>query len=168
MALEDLFQKRELELIRLGVTTLEDRLKRERGRLEGLNDEAVACVDRDLEILRGRGPTAPGLKARLGVRSNGDPDPDQTDLGEELAKTEEEGDPFAPDLRTQGLTVDEGKALVNRILQDEPPAAAVRKLNALRAGEKERTPKARVTLLSHIQAAIDTAKEKVQAGEVSH
>lgn len=161
MALEDQFSGRELELIRLGVVTLEDKLKRERSRLDGLSEKAVAAIDEDLDLLRGRGATAPGLKARLGVRSNDEPDPDQRSLEEEWE--EGEGDPFAPDLRTQGMSVAEGKELANRILQDEKPAAAVRKLQALRAGEKERTPKARVTLLEHLQGAIDTAQEKVQA-----
>ena len=73
--------EKELHEIRSGVKLREEDLERARDYLVK-KDLATAEVDELLLVIRGDGPTRPGLKAKLGFRD--EVDPDQTDLDGEL------------------------------------------------------------------------------------
>lgn len=83
------FGEREMHELREGIRLREHDLELARDYLKnkGLSTEEP---DELLKILRGNGPTEPGLKAKLGFREEGDPD--QMDIEDEVPDAE--GDPL--------------------------------------------------------------------------
>lgn len=73
----------ELAELRQAVVLREEDLERARKYLAG-KELSTTDVEERQKVLKGDGPTRPGLKAKLGFREESDPD--QTDIEEELEK----------------------------------------------------------------------------------
>jgi hypothetical protein len=108
---------------------------------EGFEDLALA-IDAELELLKGTKEKR-GLFWALDVqeerKAKKQPDPTQRDLEDKA------------DYRTWELNTDAVRELVAAEISANPPAAAVRILNGLEDGEKERQPKPRQTVLQVIR-----------------
>ncbi len=76
------FTDLDLHELRAGIRLREKDLEKARDYLVA-KELSTKEVDGLLETLRGKGPTRPGLKAKLGVRTEKD-DPNQTDLEDEV------------------------------------------------------------------------------------
>ncbi len=152
------FDEAILEELREAQALREAKLKQLRTSLEGAKlFEAVADLDVRLRLHTGDGPTVPGLKAWFGPDTK---DNTQTDLEDAIDK---------PDYRSWQLTVKAVQGLVAKIANDEPPAAALRSMNRLDAGEKERKGGPRDGALEAIRSARSALKDKVEAlAETAH
>lgn len=135
-------------------------LKRLRASLitAGLEDAAHE-IDEELDMILGKGED-PGLLALLGAddetlekRKEEHADPAQRDILDER------------DYRTHGLTTDQLKELLSAIAADNPPAAAVRMMNALEDGEQEREGGARASVLHAIRTARAPIVKRIEKEE---
>lgn len=142
----------ELHELQEAVKKRESDLKRERSKLDGMGlIAAVQAADDALKVIKGDGPLHPGLKSKLGVKEEKDESQLEHGTGDE------------PDYRTLDMTVSRVEELVAEIASGpEAPAAKVRILNALEAGERERTPKPRDGALKAIQNARTPIVEQVK------
>lgn len=133
----------------MGLRLRRKELKRIRSSLvtAGL-EHATQDVDESLDLLLGKGDE-PGLLKLFEV----------DDETMERRKEQEAQDPLQKDLdperdyRTHGITTAQVSELVSAIAADNPPAAAVRILNALEEGEQEREEGARKSVLDVIRSA---------------
>lgn len=120
-------------------------------------DEAAHEIDEELNLLLGKGDDA-GLLKLFGV--------DDDTL--ERKKAEEEKDPAQRDIddprdyRTHGMNTEQVRELVSSVASDNPPAAAVRIMNALEDGEHEREGGARKSVLDVIRAARAPVAKRVE------
>lgn len=113
---------------------------------EGFEDLA-SSIDSELELLKGT-KTTKGLFYALEVQEEqkakkkpAAEDPTQRDVEDK------------PDFRTWELNTDGVRELVSAEISANPPVKAVRILNALEDGERERKPKPRKTVLDVIRDA---------------
>jgi hypothetical protein len=145
----DVFTELEIAELQEAVKDRESDLKRERTRCENRGlDGAVQEISDRLKVLSGDGPLRPGLKSWLGV-TEGDPDPAQKDIEEEI----EENGQLEPDRATWDRTVDQVEELVGSILASDFPATAkLARVNRLILGEQERD-KTRDGAMNHLRSA---------------
>lgn len=113
--------------------------------------EALAVVDRTLDLLKGKGDT-PGLLQIFGVKEPGDPeDPSQ-----------EKMDLPDRDLRTHAMNTDGVRELVSGLVADKTPMEAFRALNLLEEGEREREGGPRESVLKVIRSAREPIAKRVR------
>ena len=116
----------------------------------------VAEVDVEIDLLSGTKEN-PGLLDALGVsEEDKEPAKDPDPVGEQRSVLDER------DYRTHDLTADGVRELVAKIIADNEAPAAVRQLNALEDGEREREPKPRDNVLQVIRSARSPLVKRVK------
>lgn len=160
----DVFTTPLLHELQESVKARESDLKKLRKKLDNAGlDNAVANVDDALKMIKGDGPTRPGLKAWLGVATE-EQDPAQTTIEgiDEGEGGDERWDDVEPDRRSWKMTVSELREEIADIC-GQPPAIAVRTLTAIEKGEKDRDHGPRSSALEEIRSARSKMAEKAGA-----
>ena len=115
----------DIHQLRSGLELLEDRLKRDRRRVDGVVPDAAKAIDVEIENLKGR-PTEPGLMARMGIQVEVESDPAQLDI---------EG---AVRYDTHSLSVTQVRERVSAIVAKHSNEEAIPILQQMKRGENER------------------------------
>lgn len=139
-----------------GAVARQSALKKLRKKMvkEGIHPDEV---DAELDLLQGTKDRV-GLLQVLGAeeekKEDKPTDPNQTDLTDEIER----------DYRTHDKSTKEVRELVSGIVADaEKPMDAIRILNRLEAGEQERDPRPRDSVLDVIRGARRPLTKKVEA-----